>query len=69
MSEPSDMTNWPRDPASQRYLCSPEHPMPANATGQWAHTNVEDAGECSRGCCDIWRCKDCGYKWNEEVAE
>ena len=52
-----------------RQICSPEHPMPKGDPGRWAHTNVEDAGECSDGCCDYFRCKDCGHHWKEEVAQ
>lgn len=52
-----------------RQICYPDNPMPPGASGRWAHTNVEDDGECSDGCCDYFRCKDCGLRWREEVAQ
>jgi hypothetical protein len=42
---------------------------PARQPKQCAHENAEDAGECSQGCCDRYRCKDCGHTWTEEVAD
>lgn len=65
----TDLTNWPRDPANGRYLCSPEHPMPLGAKGQWSHTNVDSSGSCFEGCCDRYICKDCGHRWTVEVAQ
>ena len=56
------------NPANGRLVCSPEHPMPQGAAGRWEHTNVEDAGECLDGCCDYYRCKDCGHTWRQKVA-
>jgi len=61
--------NWPRDPANGRYLCAPEHPMPNGAPGQWSHTNVVSDGECADGCCDFYKCKDCGHRWRVEVPQ
>lgn len=62
---------WPRDPASGRFLCAPAHPMPdLGYMGRlWAHTNVSSDGECSDGCCDFYKCKDCGHRWRVEVAQ
>ncbi len=54
---------------SPRQTCSPEHPMPAGDTGRWQHTNVIDDGECLGGCCDYFKCLDCGHRWREEVPE
>lgn len=48
---------------------SPENPMPKGATGRWAHTNVVGDGTCSEGCCDDWKCVDCGHQWREECAQ
>ena len=64
-----DFTNWPRDPATDRLLCSPEHPMPRGAPGQWAHTSVSSVGTCPEGCCDDYECADCGTQWRVEAAE
>lgn len=61
---------WPIDPASGRYLCAPAHPMPGGPIqGTWAHTTVVSDGECSEGCCDYFKCKDCGHSWRVEVAQ
>lgn len=58
--------DWPRNDDGF-LICSPEKPMPKEAWQmRWAHTNVEDIGECSSGCCDKKRCVDCGHSWVEE---
>lgn len=54
---------------SERQICSPESPMPNGAPGRWAHTNVEEIGECVDGCCADYRCKDCGHEWREELPQ
>lgn len=65
----SDFTNWPRDPANGRLLCSPTHPMPKGAAGLWSHTSVVSDGTCSDGCCDDYKCNDCGHEWRSEGAD
>jgi hypothetical protein len=62
-------SDWPRDPANGRLLCSPARPMPHGAKGSWAHTNVVGDGGCSEGCCDDYKCTDCGATWRVEAAE
>lgn len=73
------MKPWPRDPANQRLLCAPAHPMPVtrgerarveaeNGKTQWSHTNVgvRDVGS------DYYEgyvCLDCGHEWTEELPE
>ena len=63
----------PIDPASGRFLCSPEHPMPKGAKGRWVHTNVVEDGEQRNGwpCGDDqdYRCVDCGHTWTEELPQ
>ena len=55
---------------SERQLCSPEYPMPKNATGRWVHTNVREDGDgCIDGCCADYKCLDCGHKWREELPQ
>lgn len=62
--------NWPRDPANGRFLCTPIQPMPEGPIqGLWSHTSVVSDGECSEGCCDYYKCKDCGHSWRSEVAQ
>lgn len=64
----------PRDPANGRYLCSPEHPMPADRPkgSRWSHTNIEE-GEQQNGwpCGDTVRCRclDCGTEWTMELPQ
>jgi hypothetical protein len=64
-----EFDNWPLDPANGRLLCAPEHPMPKDAKGRWAHTNSQIVGECMDGCCDYKHCKDCGHDWREEMPQ
>jgi hypothetical protein len=65
---PAVATNWPRT-ACGRLICTPERPMPQDArkafggSALWQHSDVEDIGECSDGCCDRKRCKSCGVRW------
>lgn len=68
-SSNQSFAEWPRDPANGYLLCSPERPMPKGAPGQWAHTNVLDDGGCSEGCCDDYKCADCGATWRVECAQ
>lgn len=64
-----DPETWPRDLLSGRFWCHPEHPMPKGAPGQWSHTGVVDDGECYEGCCDDYKCTDCGHRWRVECAQ
>lgn len=58
---------------TERQICSPENPMPKNAGGRWAHTNVIEVGEQRDGWPggDIqrYRCTDCGHEWTEELPQ
>lgn len=64
--------NWPKS-QSGRLLCSPDHPMPKDASGRWEHTNSGEVGEQESG----WpsgdvitiQCADCGAKWKEELPQ
>lgn len=53
----------------ERQICSPENPMPKDAKGYWAHTNVIEIGTCKAGCCVIYRCLDCKHEWQEELPQ
>lgn len=65
-----DPNTWPRDEkATHRFLCSPAHPRPPYTDGQWSHTNILSDGECSEGCCDDYKCADCGTTWRVEAAQ
>jgi hypothetical protein len=54
---------------TDRQICSPEKPMPKNASGRWAHTNVEEVRTCFEGCCAYYKCQDCGHEWREELPQ
>lgn len=49
--------------------CTPSNPMPKGAPGRWEHVRATDDGECSQGCCDYWKCPDCGHTWKTEVGQ
>jgi hypothetical protein len=49
--------------------CTKEQPMPKGAPGRWEHEGAKNDGECSDGCCDYYRCVDCGHWWRQEVAQ
>lgn len=67
---PFNAETWPRDAkAPERFLCAPKHPKPDGATGPWSHTSTVDNGECAEGCCDKYKCLDCGARWRVEVAQ
>ncbi len=74
----SDLTrfeNWEIDPANGRYLCSPEHPMPADAPKEslWSHTSLREIGpqeEHGLGCSTTrYECPDCGVKCRSELPQ
>ena len=63
--------DWPKDEHG-RYLCSPDRPMPrdlAKSHRQWAHHGTTDDGTCADGCCDRYRCVDCGVRWTVECPD
>ena len=61
--------DWPRDPKNGRLLCAPERPMPRGAEGRWSHSDVQETGECSDGCCAYYRCVSCGASWRQELPQ
>lgn len=68
-----DLNDWPRDPANGYYVCAPDRPMPKDAPGRWAHTNIRTVGGDSDFHLgleyDRRRCQDCGVEWEEEVPQ
>lgn len=52
-----------------RQRCTNESPMPKDASGRWEHEGAECVGTCYKGCCDDFRCRDCGMEWRSEVAQ
>lgn len=72
----NDDKNGLYHPISQPYgffICSPDHPMPKNAEGQWEHTSAHETGDQENGWPggDIIRmkCNDCGTTWKEELPQ
>ena len=39
------------------------------AKSKCCHAPIEDAGSCSEGCCDKWRCSACKRTWLVEVGD
>ncbi len=69
MNEPFDATTWPKAP-NGRFLCTLAQPAPTPAPpGLWEHADTADAGGCSEGCCDDYRCRACGVKFRIEAAD
>lgn len=56
-----------------RFLCTPEEPMPKGALGRWMHTNAEEVGDqidgWPAGDVQRMRCRDCGHTWKEELPQ
>ena len=73
VNEPTDLSEWPKDPGSGRYLCTTEKPMPAGANGLWAHRDAEELDDQEGGWPggDIVRmeCKGCGLRWKTELPQ
>lgn len=65
--------SFPINLQTKRFICSPEHPMPKEATGRWEHTNVEEVGEQRDGYpggdLQDYRCLDCEHRWTAELPQ
>ena len=51
--------------------CTKEHKVGLNHK-TWTYTlpdYIEDDGECYDGCCDDFKCKECGYKFRIECPQ
>jgi hypothetical protein len=65
----------PADERSGRFVCSPEHPMPADRPkgSRWVHLNVVEVGEQRDGYpggdWQDYQCKDCGHRWGAELPQ
>jgi len=65
-----DMADWPKE--NNRFLCTPEKPMPKPAPkGCWTHMSAEtvdsEYGGLSHGDYDINQCTACGTRWRETL--
>ena len=56
------------NPKTNRFVCTPENPMPKGAAGRWEH-DAEEIGTCMDDCCADYRCKNCGHRWREELPQ
>ena len=56
------------NPKTNRFVCTPENPMPKGATGRWEHTNVHETNYSSDYSAE-YICTDCGHIWREELPE
>lgn len=36
---------------------------------RYFHPNAVSTGSCYEGCCDYYKCPDCGTEWREELPE
>jgi hypothetical protein len=43
--------------------------MPKGAEGHWEHAGWHVVGECLQGCCDRYKCRDCGKELLCEVPQ
>lgn len=48
-----------------RYVCTKEHPWTPDK-GHAIRPDAVDDGGCYEGCCDDYRCPNCGTKWRTE---
>jgi len=60
------MTN-PVNPENKRSVCSPENPMPKDASGRWEHTNVKEIADWGETA--TYQCQDCKHTWTEELPQ
>ena len=52
------------------YFIDGEHPDSISDTAHCEHRNTKPTGEdCSNGCCDWYRCEDCGKKFLVECPD
>lgn len=60
----------PKDPISQRYICTAEHPYSNDKDGLWMHPESDDKGEAyfdDEGF-DYYQCRVCGLRYSVQVA-
>jgi hypothetical protein len=57
-----------RAPPGERHVCTAQDPWTPDK-GRGAHPDAKDAGTCSEGCCDRYRCPHCGIEFTVEGAD
>jgi hypothetical protein len=64
MSESTiDLSAWPKDAESGRYLCTADRPMPKDAPGRWCHPDAKDDGIDHGDTYDVAACPHCGIEF------
>lgn len=52
-----------------RFVCTKDDPWkPEKGEFVW-HPDAKDDGECSEGCCDYFKCPNCGLRFKVEAAQ
>lgn len=54
---------------TERYVCTKAAPWDKAKGVRATHPDAEDVGECSDGCCDYYKCPNCGLRFTVEVAQ
>lgn len=54
---------------TQPYICTKESPWDASKGTRVQHPDAVDVGECLDGCCDYYKCPNCGRRFTVEVAQ
>ena len=52
-----------------RYVCTKEAPWTPDKGEPVQHPDAVDDGECSSGCCDYYRCPNCGLRFRVELPQ
>lgn len=61
--------NQPKDEASGRFICTPEHPRPRDiGSTRWLHPDAKDTGK-DDPYWDHYECPNCKMEFSVEVAE
>ena len=51
------------------YVCTKESPWSPEKDTPCQHPDAVDDGECSEGCCDYYKCPNCGLRFRVEVPQ
>lgn len=51
------------------YVCTKEAPWTPEKGTPAQHPDSINDGECSLGCCEYYRCPNCGKRFGAEVAQ
>lgn len=54
---------------SERFICTKDDPWTKEKGTPAQHPDAVSDGECFEGCCDRYKCPNCGLRFTEEVPE